>query len=40
MVMDSHGKLECCFLSDSTGSMDEYVEQTHKSIQELMKSIK
>lgn len=39
-MMDTHGKIEVCFLIDTTASMDPYKEQAMKCISESMKSIK
>ncbi|CAD8142287.1 unnamed protein product [Paramecium pentaurelia] len=39
-MMESHGKIEVCFLIDVTGSMDRYKESAMKCIKESMKNIK
>ncbi|CAD8165566.1 unnamed protein product [Paramecium pentaurelia] len=39
-MLESHGKIEVCFLIDVTGSMDPYKEQAMKCIKESMKNIK
>lgn len=39
-MMETHGKLEVCFLIDVTGSMDPYKESAMKCIRESMKNIK